>query len=145
NWRSVGLVVSCSRMTRASMAKRSRCSSCSIRVTMWSSIALVKVTLCVERINFIPLACNFITAKSSQTAPLSTPGFASLAFGAYVDLPIRLKPLDNPLFRVEHCVRMHSAAVTSCLMAMLLLAANIGFSAEKREEVALKEGTQFEL
>ena len=29
-------------------------------------------------------------------------------------------------------------------MAMLLLAANIGFSAEKREEIPLKEGARFD-
>src|SRR3954451_622214 len=75
NWRSVGLLVSCSRMTRASMAKRSRCSNCSMRETIWSSMALVKVTLCVDRINFMPLECNFIPAKSSESEEMSTEDF----------------------------------------------------------------------
>src|ERR1051326_1076998 len=53
NLRSVALVVLCSTITRASMANRSRCSNCLIREMMWSSIGLVRVTLCVESIKFM--------------------------------------------------------------------------------------------
>jgi len=38
---------------------------------------------------------------------------------------------------------MQPAAINPCLMAMLL-AANIGFSAEKREEIPIKEGARFD-
>src|SRR6185369_9315474 len=49
------------------MANRSRCSNLSIRLRMWSSMALVSVTLCVERINFMRASCARLKIKSSET------------------------------------------------------------------------------
>ena len=49
---------SCSSVTRASTARLSKWSSFWMRLTTWSSMDLVSVTLCVERINFIFPRCN---------------------------------------------------------------------------------------